>query len=81
MNIKRRKRIESCVINLQGIIDELEMLLSDEQSAYDNMPENLQYSQRGEESEESIDNMEEAMDGLGNALDELKSAVDVLTYI
>ena len=36
------------------------------------MPENLQYSMRGEESQESIDNMDGAMDDLDNVISQLE---------
>ena len=35
---------------------------SNEPHYYDNIPENLQYSQRAEDSETAIENMEEALD-------------------
>ena len=38
---------------------------------FDNMPENLQYSMRGEESQEAIDCMSEAISNLEEAIDQL----------
>lgn len=45
---------------LQGVIDE-------EQDAFDNMPEGIQASDRGQKLQENVDDMQEVMD----ALDEL----------
>ena len=47
---------------LEGIKSDIESVLWDEEFAFDNMPENLQYSMRGEVSQEAQDNMNEAID-------------------
>ena len=61
MNNSRRKQIEK-------VIDELEKIRNDEQDYFDNMPENLQYSERGEKSEFAIDALEFAIDQLQEIL-------------
>lgn len=80
MNKARRKRIASVIHTLENIIDydliestkdELEDILYEEEDAYDNMPENLQYSIRGEESSDAIDSLQEAIDALEEAIDTL----------
>lgn len=48
--------------DLYGLIDELDTLKGEEQDYYDNIPENLQNSQRAQDSEQAIDNLEEALD-------------------
>lgn len=78
MNKARRKRIASVIHTLENIIDynliesakdELEDILWEEEDAYDNMPENLQYSMRGEASSEAIDSLQDAVDALEEAVD------------
>ena len=71
MNKKRRqkirdvrKEIENCKENLQKILDE-------EQDYFDNMPENLQGSMRGSDSEDAIDTMENCIEDLENIIKEL----------
>lgn len=59
-----RKEIENCKENLQKILDE-------EQDYFDNMPENLQGSIRGSDSEEAIDAMESCIEDLENIIKEL----------
>ena len=59
-----RKEIESCKENLQKILDE-------EQDYFDNMPENLQSSIRGSDSEDAIDTMENCIEDLENIINEL----------
>ena len=81
MNNQRRKELANiinevmCVENvsdikqLEGIKSDIEMVLMDEEWAFESMPENLQYSMRGEASQEAQDNMNEAID----AIDEFMS--------
>jgi len=86
MNKARRKRIASVISTLENIIDydliepakdELEDILYEEEDAYDNMPENLQYSIRGEESSDAIDSLQEAVDALEEAIDTLNELDDL----
>lgn len=55
--------------SLRNCINELENIKDDEQRYYDNIPENLQYSQRAEDSEAAIDNLEEALSLLNEVYD------------
>ena len=85
MNKLRRKRIASVINTLENITgydliesakDELEDILYEEEDAYNNMPENLQYSIRGEESSDAIDCLEEAVDSLEEAINILNDLND-----
>ena len=65
---------------LDECISILEDIKWDEEDYFDNMPENLQGSMRGVESEDAIDNMDQALDVLNEAIesendDELIDAV------
>ena len=73
MNKKRREQISNIVAQLQNISNELSDVLSDEEMVFDNMPENLQGSIRGTESEEAIDIMSEAIDSLQNTCEILEN--------
>lgn len=86
MNKARRKRITSVIETLENITgydliettkDEIEDILWEEDDAYNNMPENLQYSMRGEESSDAIDNLQEAVDALEEAIDALNELYDL----
>ena len=55
MNNIRRKE-------LQKVIDSLDNVITDEQDAYDNMPEGIQESERGEVMETGLDSLNEAKD-------------------
>jgi len=74
MNNQRRKELTNIastmesvcmpidIEELEGIKSDIEMVLMDEEMAFENMPEGLQYSMRGEASQEAQDNMNEAID-------------------
>jgi hypothetical protein len=70
MNKIRRKELEQVINNLKVMqdkddlyecIDTLNDIRREEQSYYDNIPENLQYSQRASDSEQAIEYMEDAL--------------------
>ncbi len=78
MNKTRRKELGQVIYGLGTIQDRedlyawiniLDNLKDEEQDYYDNIPENLQYSQRAEDSEAAIDNLDEALDLLNDAYD------------
>ena len=66
MNQKRRNAIRKATLDfeakLEALLSEyretLESVLDEEQEAYDNMPESIQDSERGEESYNAIDALE-----------------------
>ena len=75
MNKVRRKELSEVIKalgmmqdkdDLYSIISDLESIKSDEEDYYDNIPENLQYSQRAEDSEQAIENMDDALDLLND---------------
>lgn len=72
MNKQRRMEIKNIIAELENIKTKLDNVFSEEQYAFDNMPENLQYSMRGEESQEAIDYMSEAVSNIEEAIDQLE---------
>lgn len=71
MNKKRRQCIDAVILkinNLQDIIEELQQdiedIAADEQDYLDNIPENLQASERYEAGENAVENLEAAIDWL-----------------
>lgn len=72
MNKQRRSEISNIITELGNIKTRLDNVLANEQFAFDNMPENLQYSMRGEESQEAIDCIEEAVNNLEEAISQLE---------
>lgn len=72
MNKQRRMEIKNIIAELENIKTKLDNVFSEEQYAFDNMPENLQYSMRGEESQEAIDYMSEAISNIEEAIEQLE---------
>lgn len=71
MNKTRRNDIYNVITRIEMAKNALQALLDEEQDSFDNMPENLQGSMRGMESEESIDTMSEAIESLEEAIETL----------
>lgn len=76
MNKARRKELSDVIRGLNVIKERddladwmsiLDTIKSDEEGYYDNIPENLQYSQRAEDSEAAIESLDEALDWLNEA--------------
>lgn len=74
MNKLRRSQIAKLINKIEEVKSELETIRDDEQDYFDNMPENLQYSVRGEAAEEAVDLMDEAIDSLDEIVDNLNEA-------
>ena len=71
MNNKRRKEISKIVSTLEGVRDRLSEVVDEEQSAFDNMPESIQGSDRGCDSEAAIGYLSDALDSVQSALEYL----------
>lgn len=65
MNKTRRKEIQKIIKDIENLVHNI---LSEEQEAFDNMPENLQGSYRGQESEDAQGSLESAIDALEEAI-------------
>lgn len=79
MNKARRKRINDVASKIESFLtdikSEIEDIQADEEYAYDSMPENLQGSMRGMDSEEAIDLLDEAIEKIEDAIDSLNSII------
>ena len=79
MNKARRKRINEVASKIESFLtdikSEIEDIQADEEYAYDSMPENLQGSMRGMDSEEAIDLLDEAIEKIEEAVDSLNSII------
>lgn len=69
MNKKRKQELNKISIELDALLDRLDDIYNDEQIAYDSMPENLQGSDRGMESEEAVNAINEAKEQIQEAID------------
>ena len=77
MNKTRRTAIEKIRDKLMDLLEEIEQVKDQEQEAFDNMPEGLQSSERGEAMESAISSLEEAYDSVDSAVCSLEEAMEV----
>lgn len=71
MNKQRREKIREVRNEIETCMNKLQTILDEEQDYFDNMPENLQGSMRGSDSEDAIDIMESCIDRLDEIIEEL----------
>lgn len=76
MNNTRRKAIMKIAERLEELKTDFELLRDEEQEAFDNLPEGIQESERGEHMENIIYNMEEVLENLESAFDTMNALED-----
>ena len=64
MNKERKKRLSEVSNMIGDAIDEIADIMEEEQEAFDNIPELLQFSSKGDKMQEYVDNMQGIMDDL-----------------
>lgn len=74
MNNERRERIRKVISTLEDLNNEIQEILSEEQDAYDNMPESFQNGERGDAAQNAISNLESA--SLDDVISYLESAAE-----
>lgn len=76
MNKERRKQIDGMIAKLENIKEFISDILDDEQNAFDNMPESMQYGERGYIMQVAIDNLDDAIGNIADAIDDLCEAIE-----
>ncbi|WP_026868777.1 hypothetical protein [Inquilinus limosus] len=76
MNAKRRAALDDIKSRIEALVSELETQRDDEQEAFDNMPEGLQMSARGDALQDNISNLDNAIDNLNDAVSDIEAAVE-----
>lgn len=76
MNKQRRKEIDELIKEAEALKDKIEEILNEEQDYFDNMPENFQFSERGENSQQAIDDLEEAQSSIEDCISYLESSIE-----
>jgi hypothetical protein len=76
MNKDQRIKLENLVSKLQDIQEEVTNIKDEEQEKYDNLPEGLQASEKGEALESAIGNLEEAEANIDEVINGLESAME-----
>lgn len=72
MNKEQRKRLAELYEQLSSVLDEVESIKDDEECKYDNLPESLQDSEKGEQLQEGIDALDEVYSYLSDAQSSLE---------
>lgn len=73
MNKKRKTEVTRIIGNLRQSLEDLEGVQGDEESALDNIPENLQGSQRYEDTEEALERIDDAVSSVQDAIENLEN--------
>jgi hypothetical protein len=71
MNDFRRKRLDYLKDKLADICDEIEIIREEEENAFDNLPESLQESERGEAIQHAVYQLEEISDNLQQIIEDI----------
>lgn len=71
MNKERRKKIGKAIEALEEIKEIIEILKDEEQEYFDNMPDNLRESEKGNRAEEDVGSLESAEDSLQSSIEYL----------
>lgn len=74
MNKSRRSRIDEIIQKIEDLTYDIDVLRDEEEESYENLPESIQYSDRGEAMSEAIDNLESAISSLEEATEYLNEA-------
>lgn len=76
MNNTRRKQIRLIAEQIKENLSQLQTLQEEEQECFDNLPENLQYSEKGEAMEQCADDLQNMIDNIESELDELDNILE-----
>lgn len=74
MNNERRDLLRLAVQVLEKASEYISQALDAEQDCLDNMPENLQWSERCEKMEDAISNLEAALESIDSAKESIEDA-------
>ena len=72
MNRNRRKQINGVIEMLRVAYENIDTIKTDEEFAFDSLPEGFQSSIRGEQMEEAVDSLDEVMEYIDEAIELLK---------
>lgn len=76
MNKNRRKELQHIIDGLDILKSNLEDIQTEEEEYRDNIPENMQSSEKYEIAEAACDAMSEAIDNLEEAIGNIESAIE-----
>ena len=74
MNKQRRKNIDTIIQALEEIREQIQFVLEEEQEYLNNIPENLQNSERYETAQTAVSELEEADGSIDDIIEHLENA-------
>lgn len=74
MNKQRRLKLSEAHSLLGKAVSIVEQVKDDEQNSFENLPENLQSSERGEVMEEAVNELQMAIDSISDAIEHIDCA-------
>lgn len=75
MDVKRRSSLRDALKMLAGVIRIVEAVSDKEQDCLDNVPENLQGTERFERMEDAVDSLNEALEKLDDAKEHIEAVI------
>lgn len=88
MNKARRKELEKAVSLLNGAQENVEKakeivetVRDEEQEAYDNLPESIQYGEKGDIMEENINQLDDAFGEIDTIYDSIEEQIDAIREV
>lgn len=75
MNNRRREKLKRAISKLGQSAEEISNIIDEEQDCLDNIPENLQASDRYENMEMVIDLLEDSVSSVESALEKIEEAI------
>ena len=76
MNKQDRKELEKAINDIENAKSLVEEILDNEQSKFDNLPEGLQVSEKGQKMEENISSLDDARNLLEEAIQLIQTAAE-----
>lgn len=76
MNKTRRAKLNAVINALAALKSDVELLQEEEQEAFDNLPESIQETDRGEAIQDAADSMSDAADLIDEAMEALEIAME-----
>ena len=76
MNKQRRATLNQISELISNVYEDLESCKDQEEEYRDNMPENLQGSERYEKADNAVNMLEEALESLQQAMDNIEEVVE-----
>lgn len=76
MNKERRSWINQIISELESLKDDIENVGVEEQEAYENLPESIQNSERGESMFDNASDLEDAVSNLDDIICTLRNIIE-----